>query len=166
MSTVQTMRAKFSDEEWALVRHVPLDAFLMVALADGTMDPKEAGSFAEEVATAEGLFDPLHREVALDIRGGHLAEELSFQAQENATEMRARIDRTKTMLQSKLTPDEYQHFIASVFITGTKVARAAGGSSGLFGSKSAVNDMEKTALTAFAIAYGLDLKALDQFPDK
>ena len=104
MSTVQVMREKFSDAEWALVRHVPVDAFLMVALSDGDLDKEELASFGGEIVHAEGLFNPLHREVALDIRGGHLEEELKFQLAESASEMTARVGRTKTMLQTKLTP--------------------------------------------------------------
>lgn len=164
MSTVQVMREKFSDAEWALVRHVPVDAFLMVALSDGELDKEELASFGGEIVQAEGLFNPLHREVAEDIRGGHLEEELKFQLGESASEMTARVGTTKTMLQTKLTHDEYQSFIASVFITGAKVARAAGGG-GLLGRKNKVSDKEKKALAAFALVYGLDVKALDQYPN-
>ena len=160
------MREKFNDEEWALARHVPVDAFFMVALADSDLDEKETASFADELTHAEGLFDPLHREVAEDLdmaRGGQLKQELEFQAGENASEMRARVEKTKVMLKGKLTPDEYQNFIASAVITGMKAARAAGGG-GLLPRQETVSDEEKNALVAFMTAYELDPSALDRFP--
>ncbi len=166
MSTMQTQHARFTDEEWALVRHVPFDAFLLAALSDGELDPKEIEPFTDEIANAERLRNPLHREVASDIRAGHMPEELALQARESATDMTARIEKTKTMLQEKLPRDEYQDFIGSCFVTGLKVARAAGGHSGRFRHKDPVSDEEKAGLAAFAISYGLDPNALEQYQSR
>lgn len=160
------MRERFSDEEWALVRHVPVDAFLMVAMVDGRLEEEETDSFADELTHAEAMVDPLHREVAEDLdmaRGGKLGEELAFQAAEDAAQMKSRIDGTRAMLREKLTADEYNSFVASSMITGMKVARAAGGGR-IFHRKEKVSDREKTALAAFAAAYELDPGALDKFP--
>lgn len=161
-----SMRERFSDEEWALARHVPVDAFFMVALSDAKLEEKEIASFADELTHAEGMIDPLHREVAEDLdmgRGRQLQPELEFQAAENAAQMQVRIANTKTLLREKLTQDEYQSFIASAAITGMKAARATGGG-GLFHRKETVSDEEKTALMAFITTYELDPSALAKFP--
>jgi hypothetical protein len=163
-----TMRERFTEDEWTLVRHVPADAFLMVAMSDGTMEDEEQAVFAQELTSAHLLMNPLHREVSEDLdmnRGGHLSEELQFQVAETAAEMVPRIARTKTLLKEKLTEDEYQGFVGSVFVTGLKVARSAGGQKGgIFRKETGpISDEEQKALVTFATAYEVDPQALQQY---
>ena len=152
-------RERFSDDEWELVRHVPMDVFYMVAMADAELGAKEAEVLARELATAAELKNPLHRAIALDIGAGdHLSEEVRFEAWQGGPDMKERMDRTKALLKDRLTPEEYASFFGSVLVTGIKTAWA--GTSG----QAEMDEKEAMALTAFATEFEIDAEtALRQY---
>ena len=65
---------------------------------------------------------------------------------------------TKAVLQKRLSPDEYQEFITSMFFFGLTIARASGG--GMFGTGDPVSDDEKRGLAAVGAFYELDIDRL------
>lgn len=158
------MRERFTDEEWGLVRHVPWDAFILVALADKKVEDAEIAAFTETLDKAVTLTDPLHREIALEWAqsgGQAVGEELQFEMTESAAAMRTRFDRTKAVLKDKLTRDEYQGFVLSVTINGLAVAAAStGGKKKMFHKQKPISEEEATALAAFATAFDVDMAAL------
>lgn len=158
-----TMRERFTEEEWTLVRHVPFDAFMFGALADKKVEDAEVEAFTETLEKAAALKDVLHREIALDwVAGGlpAMGEELRFEMTESIDAMRSRFDKTKGILQDKLTRDEYQSFVVSVTINGMAVAAASSSKKGLFHKKQRISEEEAAALSAFAVAFDVDLGVL------
>jgi len=160
-----SMRERFSDEEWTLVCHVPVDAFMFAALADQKLDEKEIEAFVDTIANAPTIIDPLHREVALTFatRGAEaIGSELVFEATESLSAMDDRFERTKKLLKDKLTTDEYQSFLGSVVASGVMVAQASG-KRHLFRKKKTVSDDEAAALATFAMRWEVDLSVLQRY---
>ncbi|MGZ8567598.1 MAG: hypothetical protein ACXWXS_11165 [Actinomycetota bacterium] len=144
------MKDRFTTEEWELVTCVPIQAFGVVAGADQQVEQKEFEEFSGRmVRGALGYKDPLHRELAQDLISSDIPKLI-----QRSTE--ADIGETKALLRSKLTPDEYQSFLGSVFIDSLAVARA----SGMPGAE--ISDKEQTMLAAFGLAWEIDLEALQR----
>ena len=119
------MRERFTNEEWALVRHIPVDAFIFVASADNKIDAKEHEEFLWTLEHGAEIPNPLHSEIASDIAaGGQVAitAEQQFIEAESVEDLEARINRSKAILKEKLTRDEYQAFLLSVLRSGVLVA--------------------------------------------
>lgn len=147
------MKEKFSSEEWEDLKLLPYVVFIAVAGADGKVDEKEVGEFAMQVTQGASLKDPLHRELIVDIAGS-LGDMMS-QAQS-----RSRPDfiaTTKGVLKSKLTEDEYQRFIGSLFVSGLRVAKASGP---WFGDNLSKEEMQM--LTAFGSSWDLDVNSISK----
>jgi hypothetical protein len=158
-----TMRERFTEEEWGLVRHVPFDAFLFGALADQKIEDEEVAAFTQTLERAAALTDPLHREIALSYTGAGVADvgaEMRFQMGENAEEMSKRLDRTKAMLKEHLTGEEYQSFVTSVTINALLVAGASTKKKGIFRKKEVISEEEAQALAVFAATWEVDPAAL------
>lgn len=158
-----TMRERFTDEEWKLVRHIPFDAFIFAALADKKVEEAEVAAFTETLEKAAALKDPLHREIALDwVASGleAIGQELQFEMSESNDAMHVRFDRTKPVLKDKLTHDEYQSFVLSVTINGMAVAAASAGKKGFLRKKERISTEEAAALAAFATAFDVEFGAL------
>ena len=146
------MKEKFTQEEWQLLKLLPFQVFVLVAGADGRVDKEEVAQLQKDLRDAPFYKDPLHRELFVDILSSDINSLIREAA--DATKLPARASQMKTILQQKLTPEEYQRFIGSMFINGVKVARASGG--GVLGLGDKVSEEEKRALALFAAMFDLD----------
>jgi hypothetical protein len=158
-----TLRERFTEDEWTLVLHAPFDAFFFAAMADSKLEEDEVKTFAETFARAGELADPLHREIALDyaVRGeGRFREEMMFQGAENADEMAARMSRTKTVLQAKLTEAEYQGFVRSLFANAVAIAGASKDKKHIWSKPKPISEEEAAALTMLAVIWEVDLSLI------
>ena len=147
---------RFTDEEWELVKMVPFQAFGMVAGADGEVDKAEAEElFKRMTGGAMGYKDPLHKAVAMDIVGKDWGP-LIKGSMDPAV---AHPEKIKTLLREKLTFQEYQSFLGSIFIDVVNVAKASGGG-GVLKKKSPISEEEEKALQAILVFYGIDMQAV------
>jgi len=153
------MREKFTQEEWELLKLLPFQVFVLVAGADQKVDEAEAAQLQKDLQGAAFYKDPLHRELFVDI----LSSDLNALIKEamDLSKFVERANQMKATLKEKLTPDEYQRFVGSMFINGLKVARASGG--GLLGLGDKVSAEEKRALFLFAATFDLDLDSISKF---
>jgi len=150
------MKEKFTHEEWQLLKILPFQVFIMVAGADGRIDKDEIAQLQKDLRDAPFYKDELHKELLIDI----LSSDINSLIKEAgaATKVAERTSQMRTILKQKLTPDEYQRFLGSMFINGLKVARASGG--GALGLGDKVSKEEKNALITFATIFELDLGSL------
>lgn len=160
-----TVRERFTDEEWALIAHVPFDAFLFGALADGEVEEDEVNAFTETLRRAADLKDPIHREIALYWAAEGMAgqgEELAFQLSESGSAMQDRMAKTKGVLQEKLTRQEYQGLFQSVWLNAMDVASRSKEKKGHWWNRKeeAISDAEAKALATFAATWEIDLPGL------
>jgi hypothetical protein len=156
------MRERFTNEEWREVSHIPFDAFYFGAMADGKVEDAEVKAFVDSLERPGALKDPLHREIMLDHAAAgnpRVAEEMQFETSETATAMQARFTRTKAMLKQKLSPQEYQAFFKSIWISAMAVAAASTEKKDhIWGKKKKpISKKEATALATFAAAWDIDL---------
>jgi hypothetical protein len=155
------MKEKFTQEEWELLKLLPFHVFVMVAGADRKIDEDEVAQLNEHLRTAPFYKDPLHRELFVDI----LTSDVNALVEKaiDPSKLLERANQIKAILRQKLTLDEYQRFVASMFIDGLKVARASGG--GFLGRGDKVSEEEKLALTMFAAMFNLDPESMSKFFD-
>lgn len=153
------MRERFTQEEWELLKLLPFQVFVLVAGADQKIDEAEVAQLNEDLRTAPFYKDPLHRELFVDI----LTSDVNSLTKEamDISRFVERANQIKVILREKLTPEEYQRFVASMFINGLKIARASGG--GFLGLGDKVSAEEKRALFLFAAMFDLDLESLSRF---
>lgn len=150
------MKEKFTHEEWQLLKILPFQVFIMVAGADGRIDKDEIAQLQKDLRDAPFYKDELHKELLIDI----LSSDINALIKEAgaATKVVERTNQMRTILKQKLTPDEYQRFLGSMFLNGLKVARASGG--GALGLGDKVSKEEKGALITLATIFELDLGSL------
>jgi len=153
------MKEKFTLEEWELLKLLPFQVFVLVAGADEKVDEKEVAQLQKDLRDAPYYKDPLHRELFVDI----LSSDLNALIKEamDLSKFVERANQMKATLKEKLTPDEYQRFVGSMFINGLKVARASGG--GVLGLGDKVSEEEKRGLFLFAVTFDLDLDSISKF---
>ena len=152
------MKEKFTQEEWELLKLLPFQVFILVAGADGRIDKEEVAQLQKDFREAPFYKDALHKELFIDI----LSSDINALIKEagNVTRLAERTSQIKALLKQKLTPEEYQRFVGSMFINGVKVARASGG--GVLGLGDKVSAEEKRALAAFAATFELQLGNLSK----
>lgn len=150
------MKERFTQEEWELLKILPFQVFIMVAAADGKVDKKEWAQQVENLRNAPFYKDELHRELFIDIASAEIDTPIKEAA--DVAKLTERTSRIKEILKQKLNPEEYQKFIASIFINGLQVAGASGGSFLGLGDK--VSNEEKQALAMFAGMFELDIDKL------
>jgi uncharacterized tellurite resistance protein B-like protein len=132
------MKERFEAHEWEDLRFLPVAVFFMVALADRKVQPEEVAAFAKQVGEGAMLKDPLHRALVVDIAGNLQSVLQSVQNRQQAVDF---TQKTKGFLKAKLSDEEYQRFIGSLFISGIQIAKAAGG--GFLGMGDKVSAEEK-----------------------
>jgi hypothetical protein len=152
------MKERFTPEEWSQLKVLPFQVFALVAASDEKIDQKELDQLQSDLKNAAFYRDPLHREIALDILTSDM-QSLIQQALD-VSQFAPRASSIKTFLTEKLSTEEYQRFMGSLFIDGLKVARASGG--GAFGLGDKVSGKEKLALTMLATLFGLDVNTLSE----
>jgi len=150
------MKEKFTQEEWQLLKLLPFQVFVLVAGADGRIDKEEVAQLQKDLRDAPFYKDPLHRELFIDILSSDINALITEAA--DVTKLAARASQMKAILQQKLTPEEYQRFVGSMFINGVKVARASGG--GVLGLGDKVSEEEKRALALFATMFDRSFPSL------
>ena len=102
--------------------------------------------------------DPLLREVALDFYASQgSAQEECLRAIEAWKSEESRLA-IRTMLSDKLSADEYQRFMFSLFLLGRDTAQASDGGKAPTDKAAAMDLKEVAVLSKFAIAYGIDLQ--------
>jgi hypothetical protein len=149
------MRNRFSDDEWARLKFLPFQAFILVAAADGKMDDHEVHVLADQIERSALLIDPLHRALLIE-----LADEDQSPYMEAASpeKLRETSEALAPLLRSRLSEAEYEGFVRSVFIATVHVARASGG--GVLGAGIQVSTEEAAALAAIARLYDVDVHVL------
>jgi len=152
------MKEKFTPEEWQLLKLLPFQVFVLVAGADGRIDKEEIAQLQKDLRDAPFYKDALHRELFIDIVSSDINALILEVA--DVSKLVERANRMKTVLKQKLTPDEYQSFLGSMFINGLKVARASGG--GVLGLGDKVSEEEKRALATFAAIFEVNVGGLSK----
>ena len=147
------MKERFSTEEWEDLKTLPIVVCVLTAAADGKVDQKEAREIVRQLREGAALKDELHRELIVDLAssGGVAQKGMDRQGAENI------VERVKGALKAKLSDDEYQRFISSLFLSGMRVASSSGGFLGM-GDK--VSKEEKAMLGAIATLFDLDPVAI------
>jgi hypothetical protein len=144
------MKERFTTDEWEIVRCVPIQAFGIVAGADMNLEQKEFEEFARRMLQGAMTYkDPLHREVAQEFASDDLAKRIQKSSE-------VEVGTTKALLKGKLSAEEYQSFLGSIFIDALAVARATGTSG------AEVSEQEQTMLAAFGMAWEIDLAELQR----
>ena len=149
---------RFDEQEWKLVRHVPVDAFISVAYADGTPEQGELDALFDVMLHANDIADPLLRATIDDLgQSNALLEEL----QEHASWTKEKVDgwaqSTKRLLKGKLSPAEYQSFVCSVELVAEKIARGSGKGPG-------TTSPEAGVLKIYIQIWEVDPRALRELP--
>lgn len=154
--SAEDMRARFADNEWAVIRSLPIQVFGFVAGADGKIDRDEINDLIDQIAEADRLPSPLHRAIMRSI-----SREKDFwsvlQHAESYAEAMEKSREIKRILRNALSPDEYDAFMRSLFWSGLEIAQASGG--GPFGLMSPVSRSEQSKLDAFAELYEFEPNA-------
>lgn len=163
------MKERFTDAEWSQLEHLPPLVFQFVALVDADLGVEEAGRFAAELADAAHYRDPLMRELFSDLSQHSTFErafsEMSRISSTSAEAIRREIGEIRTLLQAKLSREEYHRFMASIIFFGKMIAESAGGQpekKGIFHKKKevpAASPQEIAALAILAQDFGVDLEA-------
>jgi hypothetical protein len=153
------MKEKFTSQEWEQLKLLPFQVFVMVAGADSKIDEKEIEQLQADLRTAPFYKDPLHRDLFVDILTSDIMALIK-----KAMDVSGFVERAtqiKGILKAKLSTDEYQRFVASMFVNGIKVANASGG--GFLGRGSKISPEEQRALLVFASLYELDPGSTSKF---
>lgn len=145
------MKERFTAEEWDILLGMPAQLIVGTAMVDHEgMDSKEMVEAAARLAKAATEDpDPLYRELARDFASSK---------RDATTDMsRAQPERCKQILQDKLTEEEYQRFLISVWVDGIAVARSSGGKKRTFRKDiDPVSENEAKLLAGWAMFYGID----------
>jgi hypothetical protein len=138
-----SFRSRFTAQEWEQVLQAPWVFFGMAAQSDGTIDEAESHEFAGRMTRGGLLYkDPLHREVAAAMASA--PRDVMVKA------MACNPSSLRELLKRKLTPEEYQSFVSSMWIDANAVAHASDG----------LSDEETKALTALALFFEVDVMGM------
>ena len=152
------MKDRFTTEEWNDLLILPFHLFTAIALADGEIQKEELKEFLDRITRgALGYRDQLHKEVARGIIDGDTGE--LFKAATGATGWDAK--RVKQTMKEKLTSEEYQGFIGSIFIDLVNIAKAS--KTGKWFRKKAIDKDEQERLVAIGIFWELNLSGMEAF---
>lgn len=152
------MKERFETEEWEAIKALPFHLFGAIALADGEVQKEEFVEFASRMARgAVGYKDLLHREIARDIvdsDASSLTEAMPTKGGFDAQE-------TKQILQDKLTTDEYQGLMCSLFVDLINIAKASK-TKRLFRKTIEIDDDEQERLALIGVFWEIDVGRLVQ----
>ena len=106
------MREKFTEEEWRVIRILPLVTFVFAAGSEGKeVDEGEVAAFASELRDPLKRQDPLHRAILADIEPDLRA--LSHESVD-LSQIVERMALGEAILKSLLTAEDYQRFAGSI----------------------------------------------------
>jgi hypothetical protein len=138
-----SFRSRFTAREWEQVLQAPWVFFGMAAQSDGTIDEAESHEFAGRMTQGGLLYkDPLHREVATAMASAPRDVMVKAMSSDPSS--------LRELLKRKLTPEEYQGFVSSMWIDANAVAHASEG----------LSDDETKALTALALFFEVDVMGM------
>ena len=149
----EAARARFPDQEWALVRTLPLQVFGFIAGADGKIDRDETNDLIDQIAEADSLPSPLHRAIMRSLS----TERDFWSLLQHASNYTVSLEKTreiKTLLKNALAPHEYNLFMQSLFWSALEIAQSSGG--GPFGITNPVSRAEQEHLQAFTDLYDFE----------
>jgi hypothetical protein len=151
-----SVKDKFTAEEWATLKLLPLQFVGFVILADGEIDDEEFSKLNEILRDAPFYRDPMHRELMLD-----LAQDRDLMNHFRESLVRDKIIRSapvaKALLRRKLTNDQYAAFTHSLISTAIEIAQASG--VGNAGQGKNISREEELALDTLIALYEIDLSA-------
>lgn len=162
------MKERFTSEEWTRLERLPVLVFQFVAIADQKIEPHEVQAFLNELQDALQYRDPLIRELFADMNQVPVFQAawdgMSSIANTSGDAIAAEIAATKSLLQSKLSADEYQRFFFVLLGVGVTISNAQGEAKkkGIFRRKkadTAVDIREMQSLSVLADQFGVDLAA-------
>lgn len=114
-----TMKDRFEAHEWELLTTLPFHFFGAVALADGEIEDREFEEFVRNIQErATDDRNPLHRDIAAELAGMTYGEFLEKGPEAFACDPQG----VKRILEARLSADEYQSFIGSLFRDALNVA--------------------------------------------
>jgi hypothetical protein len=154
-----SIKDRFKRDEWDLLKVLPFQVFLLVAASDADVDKTELEEFDKDLRGAPFYKDAVHRELLLDVLTSDV--DALLQQAMDTSQFADRIRRMKSILQSRLNQEEYQRFVASVFIDGLKIARASGNSPA--GEGANISEDEKRGLVVLATLFDLDINSLSKY---
>lgn len=147
----EEMMGRFTTEEWRLVLAFPFHVAVMAASGGGEdeLSDKEKKELRKRVVmTAKAGLDPLHKQACSEYRS-----ELRSVRGNGVTPLEhcmnvseAGPTRVRMILTGKLSNEEYNRFLESVFIDAVNICKADG-----------LSQKEVEALTTMAAVYDLDL---------
>jgi hypothetical protein len=154
------MKDRFNAEEWNDLLILPFHLFIAVAMADGEVQKAELKEFLERTTQgALGYKDPMHKEVARGIIDGDTGELLKAGTTASGWDPK----NVKSMMKEKLTSDEYQGFIGSMFIDLLNIAKAS--KKGKWFRKKGIGKDEQERLAAVGLFWDLDLGRMAAFKE-
>ena len=140
---------QFSDEEWALLLYLPVDAYWLAAATGDGLDRSATAMFGRLLDGAHTLPNQLLATLAGDVASSGTAELLRILSVESPGARASRMARTKSILRQKLSPAQYQRFLGLLLVMAHQMAKAAG----------MLSDRQQRALCSFADHYELDLQS-------
>lgn len=151
------MKERFNAKEWERLKRLPIQMFFFVSLADQELQSEEVAAFVSELGDALLYKDPLHSELFADLVRGESFQNAFAATLEivngGAQAMDQEFLSTKTVLEEKLTSEEYNRFFTSMTGVGIKVGKAAGKRRDPFSPE------EQAALAIFMTTFDVDLEA-------
>jgi hypothetical protein len=152
------MKERFTSEEWNHLLVLPFHLFTAIALADGEIQKEELAEFLDRTTRgALGYKDPLHKEIARGILDGDTGELLEQAAGSTGFDPK----KLKQTLKEKLTSDEYQGLLGSLFIDLVNIAGAS--KKRKWFRKEAIDKEERERLLAIALFWDLDASKVEAF---
>jgi hypothetical protein len=148
-----TMKERFSDEEWKRLVLAPYLVFFTVAAADGDLDSEEIDMLAQILSNAPAFSDDLLRALLMTTRDDALSiiESLVSEPKDVKTELPA----IAALVDKALPAAEAESFKKSLFFVGAQVASASG--EGIFGPDSKVSEGEANALALIATLLNVEM---------
>lgn len=126
--TYVVSRETFTLEEWQLLRSLVYLVFFLIEAADGEAGVRKVSVFLGMIRNWMMNRDALLRRLLKDIgetEGGGLVEYRRLVAAlgTNAGSGSETLERAKSLLQGRLSRDEYQRFVGSLMLCGLWIAR-------------------------------------------
>jgi hypothetical protein len=151
------VKDRFETKEWNDLLVLPVHLFTAIALADGEIQKEEIQEFMTRTHQgALGYRDKLHKEIARGIVDGDMGEMIKAASGTTGWDPK----QVKAMMKEKLTTEEYQGLIGSIFIDLLNIAKASKKKKGWFRKKEEIGEDEQQRLAAIGMFWDLDVSTL------
>jgi hypothetical protein len=118
------------------------------------VDKEEIAAIYKDFLDRSQVKDPLHRELLDDLARTAASGDMDSVLKQV---QRSSMEQAKIVLKENLSSQEYQRFIASLILSGIRVAQSSGG--GVF-HKDRISKQEQALLASLASSFDLDLSSL------